>query len=198
MNVTRPSTWAAARLVAACAACGAMAVARPAAAKCPNEAPEKPACEPILSFLIPTVAAAAFFPREGLGAFWGGGVDLGLVSWSNNNDAFGPSQGAIRAGVSYLHADSSREMLMYRLGWVVSFEGNASRRFLIPYWGGAVGALWETDLGNRALAEASLGVYLFYGRNFVLDLAGTMVLPFSAVDTLLAPEAQLTASFALW
>jgi hypothetical protein len=97
-----------------------------------------------------------------------------------------------------MRSGDHREMLYYRFGWLVSFEGNASRRFLIPYFGGGLGAFWETELGNRALAEGSLGLYIFYGRDLVIDASGTAVLPFTAVDRLLAPKTQLTASFALW
>jgi hypothetical protein len=139
-----------------------------------------------------------YFPRGGLNPYVGPGVEFAALSWSSNSDAFGPSQGAVRFGVAYLPSQNQRAILLYRLGWVVSFEGNASRRFLIPYWGGGIGALWETELGSRALAEASLGMYIFYGRNVTLDASATAVLPFTAVDTLFAPKAQLTASFSLW
>ena len=167
-------------------------------AKCPDEKPDDPACETLVSVLMPAVAGVAYFPRGGLNPYVGPGVEFAGLSWSNNNDAFGPSQGTIRLGAAYMSPGGSREMLLYRLGWAVSFEGNASRRFLIPYWGGGLGALWETDLGHRALAEGSVGLYLFYGRNVVVDAAGTLVVPFTAVDRLLAPMAQLTASFSLW
>ncbi len=171
---------------------------RPVLARCPDEAPDEPACDPLAAIMMPSVAGAAYVPRGGLDPYVGGGIELVGFSWSNNNDAFGPSQGTIRFGALYMKAREQREMLLYRLGWAVSFEGNASRRFLIPYWGGGLGALWETALGNRALAEGTLGLYLFYGRNVVVDAAGTMVLPFTAVDKLLGPKAQLTASFSLW
>jgi hypothetical protein len=169
-----------------------------AEAKCPNEAPEDPACEPIASIGMPAIGAVGYFPRKDLDPYWGAAVEIAGFSWSNNNDAFGPSQGTLRLGVAYLRSGDHREMLYYRFGWLVSFEGNASRRFLIPYFGGGLGAFWETELGSRALAEASVGMYIFYGRDLVIDASGTAVLPFTAVDRLLAPKAQLTASFALW
>ena len=182
----------------AAAVLATLSVTTTAAARCPNEAPDDPACEAITSVLMPSVAAVAYFPRGGLHPYVGPGVEFAALSWSSNNDAFGPSQGALRFGVAYMPSQDSRAILLYRLGWLVSFEGNASRRFLIPYWGGGIGALWETELGTRALAEASLGMYIFYGRNVTVDAAATAVLPFTAVDALLAPKAQLTASFSLW
>jgi len=191
-----------ARHVRATAATGALfatlLASPPGVAKCPNEKPDDPACEPISSMMMPSVEGTMYFPKGDLGPYYGGGVDFVLFSWSNNNDAFGPSQGSLRMGASYLAGKSDRHLLLYRFASVVSLEGNASRRFFIPYFGGALGALWETDLGNRALADAALGLYFVYTRNFVLDAQGGVVIPFTAVDTLLGPKAQLTASFALW
>src|SRR5262249_12259899 len=115
-----------------------------ALAKCPNEAPDDPACEPISSIGMPPVGAVAYFPRKDLDPYWGAAVEIAGFSWSNNNDAFGPSQGTLRLGAAYMRSGDHREMLYYRFGWLVSFEGNASRRFLIPYFGGGVGAFWET------------------------------------------------------
>jgi hypothetical protein len=184
--------------VALAALAATTALASIAEAKCPDRTPEDPACEPIASIAMPSLATVGYFPRNGLDPYFGVGAEFVAFSWSNNNESFGPSQGTIRLGAAYLIPGDHREMLFYRFGWAVSFEGNASRRFLIPYWGGGLGALWETNLGNRALAEAALGLYIFYSRTLVVDAQGTIVLPFTAVDTLLAPKAQLTASFALW
>jgi len=169
-----------------------------ASARCPDRDPGSPACEPIVSFLMPSVAGAAFFPRNAGGPYLGGGVELGLVSWSSNNDAFGPSQGRVRASFSYLAGPMHREVALYRFGGLVSFEGNAGRRFLIPYFSAALGGIYDTVLGGHPAADASLGLYLVYLRHFVLDAEGGAVLPFTHLDTLLGARAQLTASFALW
>jgi len=174
------------------------AAPRGARARCPGEKPDDPACEPIAAAMMPSAEGVLYFPKGDLGPYYGGGVDFVLFSWSSNNDAFGPSQGSLRLGASYLAGAHDRKLLLYRFASVVSLEGNASRRFFIPYFGGALGGLWETDLGSRALAEGDLGLYIVYTRDFVLDAQGGVVLPFTAVDQLLGPKAQLTASFALW
>ena len=89
-------------------------------------------------------------------------------------------------------------MVTYRLSTVVSFEGNASRRFLIPTFGTAIGGLWETDAKHLAAAEGQLGLYLLYTRHVVVDAQGGVVVPLSTSQALFGPKAQLTASFALW
>jgi hypothetical protein len=172
--------------------------AAPARASCPRETPGDPACEPYVALLMPTATGVAWFPRQAGGAYFGGGVELGLISWSSNNDNFGPSHGRFYMSGAYLASTEKRRAVLYRLGGVVSFEGNASRRFVIPHFGAAIGGLWESQLGGHPAFDASLGLYLVHTRRFVLDAEGGVVLPFSAVDQLVGPRAQLTASFALW
>jgi hypothetical protein len=151
-----------------------------------------------VALVMPTAQAVAWFPRQAGGAYFGGGVELGLVSWSSNNDNFGPSQGRFYLSAAYLASTESRRAVLYRIGGVVSFEGNASRRFMIPHFGAAIGGLWESELGGAPAFDASLGLYLVHLRRFVLDAEGGVVLPFTNVDQLVGPRAQLTASFALW
>jgi hypothetical protein len=175
-----------------------LAGAAPARAACPRDPPGDPVCDPYVTMLMPTAIGVAWFPRAAGGAYFGGGVEIGFVSWSSNNDRPGPSHGRFYASAAVLESTEARRAVLYRLGGVVSFEGNASRRFAIPHFGAAVGGLWETQFSSRPLVDASLGLYVVHTRRFVLDAEGGVVLPFSAVDQLVGPRAQLTASFALW
>lgn len=187
------------RRAAVLAAAGFVLLAPAAAsATCPRDKPGDPVCDPYVTLLMPTATAVAWFPQHAGGAYFGGGVELGLVSWSSNNDGYGPSHGRFYASAAVLESTQSRRAVLYRLGAVVSFEGNASRRFLIPHFGAAIGGLWETVLRSRPAVDASLGLYVVHTRRFVLDAEGGLVLPLSAVDELFGPRAQLTASFALW
>jgi hypothetical protein len=172
----------------------------PAAARaaCPREAPGDPACEPYVTMLMPTASFQAWFPRQAGGTYLGGGVEIDFVSWSSNNDHFGPSHGRFYGSAAYLASFQDRRAVLYRFGGVVSFEGNASRRVIIPHFGAALGGLWETELKSHPLADASLGLYLVHTKRFVLDAEGGMIFPFNSVDQLFGPRAQLTASFSLW
>lgn len=186
------------RSTARCLAAAAVLAPAVAGARCPDDDPGAPACVPIAQAMMPTAEGVAYFLRQGRGAYVGGGADLTVFSWSNNVDSFGPSQGALRLGVSYLRGAHDRGLLLYRFGALVSIEGNASRRFLIPTFGGAIGGLWESDLGSTGMVEGSLGLYLLYTRRVVVDAQGGVVAPFHRVDTLLGPRVQLTASVSLW
>ena len=196
----RGGTRAGAKGAGALAAVGLLVLSStPArAGGCPRALPGDPVCDPYVAILRPTAAAVAWFPRQAGGAYFGGGVELGLLSWSSNNDGFGPSHGRFYLSGAYLASTEKRRAVLYRIGGVVSFEGNASRRFLIPHFGAAIGGLWESQLGGAPAFDASLGLYLVHTRRFVLDAEGGVVLPFSKVDQLVGPRAQLTASFALW
>jgi hypothetical protein len=182
---------------------------RHASARCPNEAPADPACVPLASWALPTVHGDFLFPTTAAkpaSVFAGGGFDFALLSWSNNVDSFGPSQGGLRVGASVLRglgsegagASSERTLVSYRFSTLVSFEGNASRRFLIPTFGTAIGGLWAKNERAHAAAEASLGLYLLYTRHVVVDAQGGLFVPLSSSQALFGPKAQLTASFALW
>jgi hypothetical protein len=81
---------------------------------------------------------------------------------------------------------------------IVSFEGNSSRRYLIPYYGVGFGGLTETDYGTRLAVDGSLGAFLVYTRPFVLTAEGSYFVPFTQVENLRGVMARAAASFALW
>src|SRR4051794_3978389 len=98
-GITRTLARRAAALVAVSAL---LLAAAPARAACPRAEPGDPVCDPYVALLMPTAAAVAWFPRDAGGAYFGGGVELGLVSWSSNNDNFGPSHGRFYMSGAYL------------------------------------------------------------------------------------------------
>jgi hypothetical protein len=177
-----------------------VALESPALAACPEEgAIQTSVCRPYSGMLMPSAAGVLYAPRHGgMGPWIGAGAELVIFMWSSNSDGFGPSQGKIRLDVAGLASDMAPSMVMYRAGAAVSFEGNASRNFLIPYWGGAIGGFNESKLGGHAFADAELGLYLIYLRRFVLDAEGGFTFPFSDFDKLAGPKTQLTASVSFW
>jgi hypothetical protein len=149
---------------------------------------------------MPSVTGVAYFPQHGgLGPWVGGGVEVLLFTWSSNSDGFGPSHGKIRFDVEGLASTKDAPaMVMFHGGGTVSFEGNASRDWLIPWFGASVGGMAGEALGGHAFAEGGLGLYLVYLRGFIVDAGAFFVFPFTEFDTLAGPRAQLTVSFALW
>jgi hypothetical protein len=186
-------------LVVAAAATIVVAAAPAARAeKCPTR-PDDPICRPWSAVLLPTVYGTMYAPQEG-GMFYGGGVELVLLAWSDNGPAFGPSQGRIRADIGLLTGSESGAgtMVMYRTGAQVAFERNASRGFLIPYFAFDLGGLRTEALGRRWFVDGGVGLYLVHRRSFIVDVEVAGVLPFKDPGTLSGVTTRLGLSFALW
>lgn len=183
----------------------ALAAAAPggtAHAKCPKDgSPSRDVCRFWSAVLVPGAAGFAYAPAsEALGPWLGGGLRFAAYTWSDNSTAFGPSQGKIFFDLGLLGSgeDGTGRMSLYRGGINLSFEGNASRNWLIPYYGVAMGRIAEDTLNVHWFAEAVLGVHALYRKNFHIDLEGGYALPFSDVDTMAGPTVQLAVSFTLW
>lgn len=173
--------------------------ADPPEGDCPRvTAPADPVCRPWTGMLLPTVFAGVIAPRGDLGTWSGGGVEVVLPAWSDNSPAYGPSQGKLRfdLGLYRSSKDGLGLITSYRGGAQVSFERNASRSWLIPYFAVDLGGLWRD--GHHGFVDGGAGLYLLHRRSAILDLEVTYQLPFSDGDDLSGLRARLAASFALW
>lgn len=171
-------------------------------AACPESgSPDRSVCKYWSALLTPGVFGLAYVPGDGaLGPWYGGGARLSLYTWSDNAVAFGPSQGKFFLDVGLLGsgADDAETMALFRGGFHLSVEGNASRSWLIPYYGGNLGRFSERSLEVNWFAEAVLGVHVLYQQNVRIDVEGGYVLPFSEIDVMKGFMAQLSASVMLW
>jgi hypothetical protein len=172
-----------------------------ARAECPTT-PDDAVCRPWSAMLLPTAFAAVYAPH-GMSTFYGGGLEAVLLAWSDNSDAYGPSQGRLRIDVAYLttsqrSAMTTGGMAMYRGGAQLAFERNASRSYGIPYFAADIGGLWSDATGRRWYVDGGVGLYLVHRRNVIIDLEVTGVLPFRDPGTLGGVRSRLGLSFALW
>lgn len=172
-----------------------LASASVAHAECPTT-PDDAVCRPWSALLLPTVFGVVYAPGDGSGPWYGGGVEA-VSAWSDNSTAYGPSQGKLRLGIAALHG-ATGSMAMYRGGAQVSFERNASRAWLIPYFDADVGGLWTSATGSRAFVDGGVGVYIVHRRSLIVDLELDGLLPFTDPGKLGGLRTQLAASFALW
>jgi hypothetical protein len=190
------------RLIVALALVLGPLAAGTAHAKCPaSGSPDRSVCKYWSALLTPGVFGLAYVPGDGaLGPWYGGGVRLSLYTWSDNAVAFGPSQGKFFLDFGLLGSgeDDTATMALFRAGFHLSVEGNASRTWLIPYYGGNLGRLSEETLEVNWFAEAVLGVHALYQQNVRIDVEGGYVLPFSEIDVMKGFMAQISASFTLW
>lgn len=185
--------------VASCLLLSALAAPALADGDCPRvTAPQDPVCRPWAGLLLPTVFAGVIAPRGDLGTWMGGGLEAVLFAWSDNSSAFGPSQGKLRfdVGVYRSSKDDLGLLTSYRGGAQVSFERNASRSWLIPYFAVDLGGQWRDE--HHGFVDGGGGLYLLHRRSTIIDLEATYQIPFSQTDDLAGLRVRLAASFALW
>lgn len=183
-----------------CVIIAAVAVtASTARADCPST-PDDAVCRPWSAVLMPTAFAAMYDPQGLDGTYYGGGVEAVLLAWSDNSEAYGPSQGRVRLDVAVLTgtAMEASAMVRYRTGAQLAFERNASRAWAIPYFTADLGGLWSEGTGRRWFVDGGVGLYLVHRRNLVIDLEVTGVLPFSDPETLGGVASRLGVAFSLW
>lgn len=176
--------------------------AAPAHAKCPVDgSPSRAVCKPSSAVLLPSAMGMVYVPGDGaMGPWYGGGLQLVLFTWSDNSDRFGPGQGKVFFDLGLLGSSDERagKMMMFRGGANVSFERNASRSWLIPFFGFSFGALRESSIATQTFGEGLLGVHALYMPSLIVDIEGGYLIPFGNVDLLSGFRTQLTVSFALW
>ena len=170
-------------------------------AKCPKSgSPSRAVCKYYSATLVPSAAGVVYVPDDAMGPWYGGGVQLVLFTWSDNSERFGPGQGKFFFDLALLASaeEEAGRMFMFRGGANLSFERNASRSWLIPYFGFSFGALQEKTIERRAFGEGLLGIHALYTPRFTIDIEGGYLFPFSDVDLLAGFRSQLTVSFSLW
>lgn len=156
-------------------------------------------CIPRNIYWMPGVTGSVFQPSGNLGAFYGAGVQFAPFQWSHNNDHFGPSQGTVILGASLLKSPRSvGTMALFEMGATASFERNSSRRWLIPYFGGTVGAVTQSELGTSAYAYPLLGGHLYWHQNLMIDVQGGYHFPFEDVDRMRGPRGELALRVSMW
>jgi hypothetical protein len=148
---------------------------------------------------MPGVQGVFFQPKGASKPFFGGGVQMAPYHWSHNNDHFGPSQGATFFEASLLESQGQPGALaIYDVGFSLSFERNASRRYLIPYFGASLGGTIHQKLPNTSFAYPFGGLHLFWHHNLIVNAEGGYHFPFASVDAMRGPRAQVVARFSMW
>jgi len=189
------------RLGAAAFVSSVLAVNAASATCPPGPVLDPEVCEPHVAMLVPGLTGMAYLPRnDDLGLFYGGGLEVALLTWSNSSESFGPAMGRLRFSVNMLTSSEAdaRPAYLYRGGTLLSFEKNPARTFLVPYFSGDLGGLHVHDLGGRLFVDGGIGAYLVYLPRFMLDLEASYLFTFEDPDDFGGPTAHLTASFSFW
>jgi len=155
-------------------------------------------CEEHDIYLMPALTGHMFSPAGG-GTFFGAGAQVSPYIWNHNNDNFGPGQGALFLQASLLRSASSpASMALFEGGMSLSIERNASRRWLIPFFGFTLGYATHAELPNTGFVHGLAGLHVYWHPNATIDLSGGYQLPFTSLDEMRGPRALASMRFSLW
>ncbi len=137
------------------------------------------------SAFMPGLAAMAYMPdnRKELGVYRGISVNYLFYSWIHCNEKQGGSHGNFYFKLDVLMPEKkdSGTVFIYGFGLTSSFERNARRKFLIPFYG-----LEFSGLSHKAKSSVVftplIGVWLFSTPAFQIELQAGYHLPVKLFD----------------
>lgn len=154
------------------------------------------------SGFIPNVGFSYYAPKNkaDLGSFKGGNIQFDWVSWAHHNDNKGPSHGKFYLRFDYMESDKDTlgVACKFGLGFQVSFERNANRSFLIPYYGLEISGMSQRETGSLFLFNPQVGLWCFSNRNINISATCGYLLPTKKVDDCSGLFASVSLGFTLW
>jgi hypothetical protein len=154
------------------------------------------------TFLMPGAQYSLYLPSaKGIyGTFHGFSFELLLAAWIHQNENRGPSHGRVYINTDLLGStrDGVGKLLTYTLGVDLSFERNARREFLIPYYGLDVGGLYLASIGHVFTFNPFVGVRAIGTRNVFVNLTAGYLFPTDRLDDLVGWRFKAGVDFSLW
>src|SRR5262245_29462045 len=158
--------------------------------------------QPWETFLMPGAQYSLYLPsaRGAYGSFHGFSFELLLGAWIHQNDNRGPSHGRVYLNTDLLWstADGVGKLLTYTLGVDLSFERNARREFLIPYYGLDLGGLYIGSIGHVFAINPFVGLHALGTRNVFVNLTAGYLFPTERLDDLAGWRFKVGVDFSLW
>ena len=151
------------------------------------------------SGFLPGAGYTAYAPAEG-GYLQGPRLEIVFFSWIHRNDNRGPSHGRIALDLDLLFPQKGKSVFAPALAFDLSFERNPQRRFLIPTFGLASGAILPTGRSGAASVTPTLGLHLYASPNVFVHAEGGYVLPLrpTVFDEYRGARGALVVDFTMW
>ncbi|MCC6647147.1 MAG: hypothetical protein IT374_16435 [Polyangiaceae bacterium] len=151
------------------------------------------------SGFLPGLGYTGYAPASGAYA-QGPRVEIVFFSWIHRNDNRGPSHGRISLDLDLMFPKEGKSVFAPALALDLSFERNPQRRFLIPTFGLATGALLPTGRTGAATLTPTLGLHLYASPNVFVHAEGGYLLPLrtSVFDDYRGARGGLVVDFTMW
>ena len=151
------------------------------------------------SGFLPGAGYTAYAPQGGDFA-QGPRLEIVFFSWIHRNDNRGPSHGRLALDLDLLFPAKGKSVFAPALAFDLSFERNPQRRFLIPTFGLASGAILPTGRSGAASVTPTLGLHLYASPNVFVHAEGGYVLPLrpTVFDEYRGARGALVVDFTMW
>jgi hypothetical protein len=154
------------------------------------------------SAFIPGVALSLYYPSDNknLSIFKGAAVNYLLYSWIHRNENRGPSHGNLYAKLDVLTSDieGTDNIFLYNMGLLLSFERNASRDFLVPFFGLEIGGMLQKKISNIFIFTPIVGAWIYTDPNLNIGINAGYLMPTNHFDEYKGLRANLNVNFSMW
>jgi hypothetical protein len=135
---------------------------------------------------VPGAIASVYVPNDtgNLGAFIGGGVELGFFLYADQGNISVPSHGRFYIDLSALASahPGVDPLFSGSVGFDLSIERSPARRFLLPYVGIQTGVAYQNQVGAFGWAMPLAGLYPWASRALRISVQGGYLLPTTAAQ----------------
>lgn len=151
------------------------------------------------SGFLPGAGYTAYAPAAG-GYLQGPRLEIVFFAWIHRNDNRGPSHGRVALDLDLLFPKEGKSVFAPTLAFDLSFERNPQRRFLIPTFGLATGAILPTGRSGAPIVTPTLGLHLYASPNVFVRAEGGYLLPLrpSVFDDYRGARGALLVDFTMW
>ncbi len=151
------------------------------------------------SGFLPGAGYTGYAPAEG-GYLQGPRLEIVFFSWIHRNDNRGPSHGRIALDLDLLFPKQGKSVFMPTLAFDLSFERNPQRRFLIPTFGFATGAILPSGRSGAASVTPTVGLHLYASPNVFVRAEAGYLLPLrpAIFDDYRGARGALVVDFTMW
>jgi hypothetical protein len=165
--------------------------------------------EEVNNFVMPGASYELYIPSDEsptmggpkIGVFNGARIEFCVWCFTHRTAKRGPSDGKLYFAFDLMASSLASSSALFNAvtGFNLSFD-NASRHWLIPFYGGDIGIWYQKATETLGIAVPYLGMHIFSNGNLDVSLRSGVLLPFTSqrFGQLVGLRAGLGVSLAFW